>query len=91
MKTQVKTTCNRDCPDACSIVATVEDGRITQLAGDPDHACAEHGDFFHLESGHVLFLLIYWTRCQVWVRPNGPNEPRTSSFLPPSTGVRRRV
>ena len=32
-----KTTCNRDCPDACSIVATVEDGRITRLQGDPDH------------------------------------------------------
>src|SRR5450755_3029938 len=32
-----KTTCNRDCPDACSIVATVEDGRIVRLAGDPDH------------------------------------------------------
>ena len=32
-----KTVCNRDCPDACSIVATVEDGRVTRLAGDPDH------------------------------------------------------
>jgi anaerobic selenocysteine-containing dehydrogenase len=32
-----KTTCNRDCPDACSIVATVEDGRITRLQGDPGH------------------------------------------------------
>jgi anaerobic selenocysteine-containing dehydrogenase len=32
-----KTTCNRDCPDACSIVATVEDGRVTRLAGDPTH------------------------------------------------------
>ncbi len=34
---KVKTTCNRDCPDACGIVATVEDGRITRLEGDPDH------------------------------------------------------
>jgi anaerobic selenocysteine-containing dehydrogenase len=32
-----KTTCNRDCPDSCSIVATVEDGRVIRLAGDPDH------------------------------------------------------
>jgi anaerobic selenocysteine-containing dehydrogenase len=32
-----RTTCNRDCPDACSIVATVEDGKITRLAGDPEH------------------------------------------------------
>lgn len=31
------TACNRDCPDACGIVATVERGRITRLSGDPDH------------------------------------------------------
>jgi len=33
----IKTSCNRDCPDACGIVATVEDGRITKIKGDPDH------------------------------------------------------
>lgn len=32
-----KTVCNRDCPDACAILATVEDGRVTRLSGDPDH------------------------------------------------------
>jgi anaerobic selenocysteine-containing dehydrogenase len=32
-----KTLCNRDCPDVCSIVATVEDGRVTKLGGDKDH------------------------------------------------------
>ncbi|HVR62158.1 MAG TPA: molybdopterin-dependent oxidoreductase [Polyangia bacterium] len=32
-----KTVCNRDCPDACSIVATVEAGRVTKLGGDRDH------------------------------------------------------
>lgn len=32
-----RTICNRDCPDACSIVATVEDGRVTRLRGDRDH------------------------------------------------------
>lgn len=32
-----KTTCNRDCPDACGIVATVEDGRVVKIQGDPDH------------------------------------------------------
>ena len=32
-----KTLCNRDCPDVCSIVATVEDGRVTQLQGDKQH------------------------------------------------------
>ncbi len=35
--TKKKTTCNRDCPDACSIVATIQDGRVTHIGGDPDH------------------------------------------------------
>lgn len=32
-----KTVCPLDCPDSCGILATVEDDRITRLAGDPDH------------------------------------------------------
>jgi anaerobic selenocysteine-containing dehydrogenase len=32
-----RTFCNRDCPDACAILATVEDGRVTRLRGDPEH------------------------------------------------------
>ena len=34
---QIRTACNRDCPDACGIIATIEDGRVTRLQGDPDH------------------------------------------------------
>src|ERR1700704_3484963 len=26
-----------DCPDACAMLVTVEDGRATRLRGDPDH------------------------------------------------------
>lgn len=33
----LKTACALDCPDACSILATVEDGRVTRLQGDPNH------------------------------------------------------
>ena len=36
-ETKVRTTCNRDCPDACSILATVKDGVVTKLEGDPEH------------------------------------------------------
>lgn len=32
-----KTVCNRDCPDVCSIVATVEDGRVVRIRGDREH------------------------------------------------------
>ena len=32
-----KTICPLDCPDTCGIIATVEDGVITKLKGDPGH------------------------------------------------------
>jgi anaerobic selenocysteine-containing dehydrogenase len=35
--THLRTACNRDCPDVCGILATVRDGRVTRLQGDPDH------------------------------------------------------
>jgi len=43
----VRTACAHDCPDQCSLIATVEDGRLLKLQGDPDHpmtagfACAK--------------------------------------------------
>ena len=52
MKSQVKTTCNRDCPDACSIVATVEEGRITRIAGDPEHPITQ--GFLCYRTNHFL-------------------------------------
>lgn len=33
----LRTVCNRDCPDACGLIATVEDGRLVSLGGDPGH------------------------------------------------------
>ena len=35
--TTKKTACNRDCPDGCSIIATLEGDKIVRLQGDPDH------------------------------------------------------
>jgi anaerobic selenocysteine-containing dehydrogenase len=33
----IRTTCTRDCPDACAVVAHVENGRVVRLEGDADH------------------------------------------------------
>lgn len=33
----VLTTCTRDCPDGCSMLVTVRDGRMVGLRGNPDH------------------------------------------------------
>ena len=45
--TTVRTVCAHDCPDQCSLLATVEEGRIVRVQGDPEHpmtagfACAK--------------------------------------------------
>jgi len=36
-ETIVTTTCTRDCPSTCGLLATVRDGRLVALKGDPDH------------------------------------------------------
>ena len=33
----VQGACPHDCPDTCALRITVEDGRVTRVAGDPDH------------------------------------------------------
>src|SRR3954464_6115606 len=33
----VKAACPHDCPDTCAMLVTVENGRATKVAGDPDH------------------------------------------------------
>jgi anaerobic selenocysteine-containing dehydrogenase len=38
-----KTVCPHDCPDTCSILATVEDGRVVSCDGDPDHPFTRGG------------------------------------------------
>ena len=37
MKRTVHAACPHDCPDACGVLITIEDGRATQLEGDPAH------------------------------------------------------
>jgi molybdopterin guanine dinucleotide-containing S/N-oxide reductase-like protein len=37
MKSVVHAACPHDCPDACGVLITVEDGRATKIQGDPAH------------------------------------------------------
>ncbi len=37
MKHVVHAACPHDCPDACGVLITVEDGRATKIQGDPEH------------------------------------------------------
>ena len=37
MMEEKRTTCDRDCPDSCGVIAVVEDGKIVSHRGDPAH------------------------------------------------------
>src|ERR1700724_3349492 len=37
MKQVVHAACPHDCPDACGVLITVDDGRATKIQGDPGH------------------------------------------------------
>jgi molybdopterin guanine dinucleotide-containing S/N-oxide reductase-like protein len=37
MRRVVHAACPHDCPDACSVLITIEDGRATKIQGDPEH------------------------------------------------------
>lgn len=37
MSSVVHTACPHDCPDACSVLVTIEDGRATRVEGNPNH------------------------------------------------------
>jgi anaerobic selenocysteine-containing dehydrogenase len=53
--TLARTVCNRDCPDACGIVATVENGKVVRLQGDRQHPvtqgflCYRTSQFLHTQ------------------------------------------
>lgn len=38
MQTMIRTVCPHDCPDQCSMIATVANGRLLRVTGDTDHA-----------------------------------------------------
>ena len=54
---ELRTVCNRDCPDACGLIATVEDGKLVALGGDPAHPvtkgflCARTSRFPETQNG----------------------------------------
>src|SRR6516162_1322518 len=37
MKKVIHAACPHDCPDACGVLITVEDGRAIKVQGDPSH------------------------------------------------------
>ncbi|HEX6812231.1 MAG TPA: molybdopterin-dependent oxidoreductase [Planctomycetota bacterium] len=78
MPQTLRTTCNRDCPDACGMLASVENGVVTSLRGDPDHPvtrgflCFRTSRFPELQASELRVA-------QPLVRRQGKLEPATWS------------
>ena len=36
-----RTTCPYDCPASCGLLATIENGRVAGVAGDPEHPASK--------------------------------------------------
>lgn len=73
---KARTTCNRDCPDACAIVATISDGVVTKLEGEREHPVTK--GFLCFRTSRFPELAASSQRiAQPMVRRNGRLEPAT--------------
>jgi anaerobic selenocysteine-containing dehydrogenase len=81
MKRIVHAACPHDCPDACGVLITVEDGRATRIQGDPAHPvtrgflCAKVAKY--LDRVYSPQRVLYPLRR---VLPKGPASPETTAF-----------
>jgi anaerobic selenocysteine-containing dehydrogenase len=75
MKRVVHAACPHDCPDACGVLITIEDGRATKIQGDPEHPvtrgflCAKVAKY--LDRVYSPDRVLYPMRS---VKPKGPSE-----------------
>ncbi|HEX7422292.1 MAG TPA: molybdopterin-dependent oxidoreductase [Terriglobales bacterium] len=77
MKRVVHAACPHDCPDACGVLITIEDGRATRIQGDPEHPvtrgflCAKVAKY--LDRVYSPDRVLYPMRR---VKPKGAGSPR---------------
>jgi molybdopterin guanine dinucleotide-containing S/N-oxide reductase-like protein len=86
MKRVVHAACPHDCPDACSVLITIEDGRATKIQGDPQHPvtrgflCAKVAKY--LDRVYSPDRVLYPMRR---VGPKGSSSGRAGAPVAPST------
>ena len=84
MKRVVHAACPHDCPDACGVVITIEDGRATKIQGDPEHPvtrgflCAKVAKY--LDRVYSPDRVLYPMRRVATKGPCGANTPVRSRF-----------
>src|SRR5215475_134025 len=100
MKRVVHAACPHDCPDACGVLITVEDGRATKIAGDPAHPvtrgflCAKVSKY--LDRVYSPDRVLYPVRRVApkgiaAARPGAPSGGAGSAVTPQSSQVFKRI
>lgn len=81
MKKIVKAACPHDCPDACGVLITVQDGRATRIQGDPEHPVTR--GFLCAKVSKYLDRVYSPDRVLYPMRRIGPKGPiRTKASVP---------
>ena len=97
MKQIVKAACPHDCPDACGVLITVEDGTATKIQGDPEHPitrgflCAKVAKY--LDRVYSPERVLYPMRRIAAKGPSPAGEPALSGAegSPAPTPIWRRI
>ena len=80
----VRGACPHDCPDTCATLVTVEDGRATRIAGDPDHPVTQ--GFLCAKVNRYIERTYHPERLHTPLRRIGPKGSGSSPRCP---GTRR--
>src|SRR6267378_240725 len=68
--TTVRAVCPHDCPDTCSMIVTVEDGRAVKLRGDREHSFTQ--GFLCQKVARYLDRVYHPGRLQYPMKRSGP-------------------
>ncbi|HXR15583.1 MAG TPA: molybdopterin-dependent oxidoreductase [Terriglobales bacterium] len=89
MKKVVHAACPHDCPDACGVLITVEDGRATKIKGDPAHPVTR--GFLCAKVARYLDRVYSPDRVLYPMRRLGPKGPRTADAGARATQAWQRI
>src|SRR3989442_5575208 len=86
MKNVVHAACPHDCPDACGVLITVENGRATKIQGDPSHPITR--GFLCAKVAKYLGRVYSTERVLYPMRRIGPKEPASAGRNSAGEGAR---
>jgi anaerobic selenocysteine-containing dehydrogenase len=89
MKTVVRAACPHDCPDACGVLITVQDGRATKIQGDPEHPVTR--GFLCAKVAKYLDRVYSPNRVMYPVRRIGPKGPGNAASVASDERVWQRI